>query len=236
MITSDVLTLLSGNLIHFRNWNYSINKLEFDQHPALRILDNSGDKSFGNLLKENKPIWAKKFTEVSVISYLKPYQPENPDDSMEKGRHSHVAQLYSRLFLEVKTDLALTFEEDIIPQPDAFKNLLAKFDCNTVGAIGGAYTSPQNREAVCAAFGNKRWARPVPWRLLNGQLVLLDYIGGGFTLWNLTGLKDVNIGIDWDRRLGWDAILCERLSEKGLKILLAGDVVCKHNNRYIDMD
>jgi hypothetical protein len=63
--------------------------------------------------------------------------------------------------------------------------------------------------------------------------VSLDYIGGGFTIWNLSRLKNKEIYIDWDRLLGWDAILCERLKETGLKIVLASGVICEHNNRFI---
>jgi glycosyltransferase involved in cell wall biosynthesis len=233
IVNLEILTLLSGNPVHFKNWNEALSKLEFDQPVTLRILDNSGCRTFANQLIENKMIWEKRFEYVSIISYLEPYTPTNPDDYMERGRHSHVAQLYSKLFSETQGDTVLTFEEDIVPQSDALKRLFSKFDRNSVGAIGSAYSSPNDKRVVCAAFGNRRWGTPVQWIKINGQLVSLDYIGGGFTLWNLSTLSNREIKIDWSRSLGWDAILCERLRESGLKILLAGDVICEHNNRYI---
>lgn len=233
-MTLAIASLLSGDEQYFNNWSDNLKYLLVPSNTNLYILDNSGSEYFLRMILKiiESVEYKEKFKHIHILSYGTPYRYLKNEPYLYKARHNHISQLYKKLFPTIKEAIILTFEEDIIPKPQSLNILLSSFNPH-IGAVASCYCSPISIEFVCAGKGESFWEASIQWEEINESIVEVSFVGGGFTLWNNRYLTEYEISIDWDKYLGWDAMLSKYLREKGLKILLNPNAICGHDNRFL---
>jgi hypothetical protein len=228
-----VVTLLAGRNGSFDGWkNYLLNA-ELPPKTALYIVDNSGNSAFTQkALDECQRIAAERaLTHLDFSVVGRPYEGAQDEPYLAKGRHQHVAQLYSSVLQRVAEDTFLTLEDDMEPPLDAARRLAAEIGYGKqVGAAGATYTMPHNQSEVCAGDGcDNAWGYTLKWANVPTHAVDVGCVGGGCTLWARWAFRETPVHLRWRQTLGWDAVACTEMRRRGYRVRLHGGVRCRHN-------
>lgn len=211
-------------------------------NTVLVAVDNSRDPKFRALL------------DAALAGTGLPYTlhvDESTIDPKDKlGKHTLVAELYTRYLDKLDADFVLMLEDDVFPPVKGMYDLAKAWDYHRKpAAIGGVYLSRHNKGArpgwssfVVASNHPRHWAVDVTLEQVvrhkmyhpNEELFPVRQIAGGFTLWNMGCVKKVlpiaagpspDTGID----IGWDSDLSFKTGRIGYQRYLHADVICDHN-------
>jgi glycosyltransferase involved in cell wall biosynthesis len=225
-----VVTLFAGRrdcLARLMRW-YEAE--DFPPRTHVVWVDDSRDAEFGALLRACAQRLRPRFEKLEVWSVRSPKRPMDSFDNI----HSHVADLYNEVLANVRGDIYLTVEDDVIAPPGSMRKLL---DSPTLApgsnwaAVCAVYPSRSDPRFTCASGGVDRWAA-IARRDIPQQLVQVGMIGAGFAAWSgpalhRAGPLGISSGPDGSR-FGWDGTLSRRLHELGYVLGVEGRIVCEH--------
>jgi hypothetical protein len=228
-----IVTLLAGRNDSFDGWTHFLRTAELPPKTALYVVDNSGAPEFSErALSQCLQIANdRSLIHFDYATIGRPYAGDQNEPYLAKARHQHVAQLYSSVLPRVMEDTVLTFEDDMRAPADAARRLADNLGYGKqIGVVGATYAMPHNESEVCA--GDSRdggWGRTPRWEEIPHAPIDFGCVGGGCTLWANWALQGTTIQLQWERYLGWDAMLCLDLKRKGYKVRLHGGVRCDHH-------
>ena len=229
-----VVSLLAGRPSTLERWQRFLLTAELPPKTALYVVDNSGNAEFTRRVYSIGTTVAseRNLTHFDVAVTGEPYKLDGHEPYMTKLRHLHVAQLYAEVLPRVSEDLVLTLEDDVEPPSDAVRRLgeeLGYPSRANIGAVAAAYPSPVVPAQVCAGLGPDGWGHAVAWRALSAEPFDVACVGGGCTVWANWALRECVPHVQWDRKLGWDGVICMALRRRGYRIRLHGGVRCEHH-------
>lgn len=147
--------------------------------------------------------------------------------------HAHVADLYARALRTTPEELILTWEDDVRPEPEAFRALSDQIIArNDVAAVGAPYLIRENTY-MAAARGKDYWEEPLLMSDVTEEPMTVGMVAGGFTLYNRLALNECPLlgpfnVLNKHGFLGWDGFLCKRMNEAGWNIQLCGKSKVEH--------
>ena len=223
----DIVVLLAGRSEHWEAWSAALAAMELPPHSRLVVVDNSRSAKFGD-----QAVRKLRSTGLPLV-WLQADDAPGPD---ELDRHRHVCRLYDRVVPHLTGDLVLTWEDDVLPPgPEAVRTLVGQLlrqdDWQRVGAVAATYEArPHPGHATVGGYEGKRFP---PLSAVTPQVHDVTWVPGGFTLWPRWNLHRV---LPWrctepDGRTGfggWDVTACTMLRARGLRVQLAGMLVCEH--------
>jgi hypothetical protein len=229
-----IVTLLAGRDATFGVWEHFLRHAELPPRTALYVVDNSGRDDFSRrALDACRAIADERgLSHVDFAVSGQPYRASAEEPYFVRERHLHVARLYASVLPRVTEDLVMTLEDDIEPPLDAPRRLgevIAFVSRGKVGAVGAAYSMPQNEDVVCLGWAGEGWGSALNWHELPTEPMDVNSIGGGCTVWANWALRGQPINFWWDRDLGWDGALCMQLRQRGFDVRVHGGVRCRHH-------
>ena len=231
-----LLTVLSGrhwNLSRYLKWLARMDCVP--SQVELMLLDNSGDKEFGEQLR----VYLALQDRFSSYQYLKIDRKCDPSsvlsnaDYAEGGVkerlvrdaaiHTHVAALYAEAFSRIKGDYVWVVEDDVIPDDDALIHLIEALAWKRRAGCVGA-------RVVSRLHEGKLIAGPHVDDSVSVQEV--EFTSAGCTLYRTRALKHVRPRYERTDKetLFWDVALGRDLREEGWKVLLNTSVHTQHYN------
>ncbi len=210
-----------------------LDELEIPPHCSITIVTD-GDKAFHKKVNEWLTFNSKnnRFERKTVFASRKQCCPINRSDEFIKI-HTHVADLYSRALRATPDELILFWEDDVRPEPGAFRALSDQMATDHNIACCGAPYMVRGMTYLAAARKKDYWDDPIPMNEITDEPMNVGMLAGGFTLYNRVALEEcpmlgpLNI-IDKEGFLGWDGFLCKRMNEAGWQIQLCGKSKVKH--------
>jgi glycosyltransferase involved in cell wall biosynthesis len=232
--TLGIVTLLAGRASLLDRWAGFLLEATLPPKTALYVVDNSGDAAFHRRVIDvcDRIADRRGLTHVDLSRSGLPYRPDPNERYFVRTRHVHVARLYANILPRVAEDLVLTLEDDVEPPRDAIERLgreIGFASRGRIGAVGAAYSMPDNRSIVCAGMGTTVWGISPTWQDLPHEPMDVGCIGGGCTIWANWALRSRPVSFDWELGLGWDGSLCVGLHQQGYRVRLHGDVRCQHH-------
>ena len=230
-----IVTLHAGRLAGLTRWRDFLLGAELPPKTSVYVVDNGGDPEFTRRLAEacEQIREARDCIKHVDISQLGERYRDTPGDPyLAEGRHEHVARLYASVLPRVTEDLVLTLEDDMDPPPTAIRALGEQIGYPSrasIGAVAAAYAMPYDEHLVCAGLGTDNWGTSVDWAKLTDVPLDVGYVGGGCTMWANWALQEAALQLDWQRWLGWDAMLCQWLRLNGYRVQLHGGVRALHH-------
>lgn len=224
-----IVTLFSGKKELINKWYNFINHADLPENTFLYIIDNSSNVSFSNTINNLD----YKVSGVYISKINNHYKKDDNENYFKKEKHQHVANLYNEIIPKINEDFILTFEDDVVPPLDGVKKLFDEISLPTkIGAIGGVYASPTNKTETTASLDEGIWQNNIPLQNIPKSPIKVNFIGGGFTLWNNSAIKKIVPAIvsfnKYGGLTGWDNNFSLKIREKGYNIYLHGDVICEH--------
>lgn len=227
-----VVTVFGGRMGALERWSNFLSTADLPPATSLYLVDDTGHPSFRSRLFATLAslLGRRSFTHVDVVQFTRPGRSPTAEVPFEKERHLRIAMLYARTLPRVTEDLILTFEDDIMPTTDAARSLgEALFADRRCGAVAAAYMLRGHPHLVCAGRGRGLgWGDAPTWRSLPRQPIEIAYVGGAFTLWAGYAVRHAPVMFEADRELGWDAMLCELIRQRGFRVQLHGAVRLRH--------
>jgi hypothetical protein len=230
-----IVTLHAGRRAGLQRWRDFVLNAELPPHTSLYVVDNSGRPEFSEHLAETcEQIQHTRscVRHVDISTFGEPYRDQPGQPYLAQGRHLHVARLYASVLPRLTEDLILTLEDDMDPPPNAIRALgeqIGYASRASIGVVAAAYAMPHDTRLVCAGLGNHEWGESVEWEQLSDQPIDVQFIGGGCAVWANWALQGAAAQLDWQRWLGWDAMLCEWLRACGYRVQLHGGVRALHH-------
>ncbi|HEX3068063.1 MAG TPA: glycosyltransferase family 2 protein [Thermoanaerobaculia bacterium] len=232
-----VVTLFGGRLGALDRWSKFLLTADLPHNTSLYVVDDTGRQHFRPRLFSHlaELLRRRSFAHVDIVPFTIPGRLPATDVPFEEERHLRIATLYARVLPRVTEDLVLTFEDDIVSTPTAAKALaeeLFRSPNGSCGAVAAAYTLRGHPQLVCAGLGNgSSWGNAPAWRSVPHEAIEIPYVGGAFTLWASYAVRRAPVMFDADRELGWDAMLCEFIRQRGFSVRLHGGVRLRHLTR-----
>lgn len=227
--TFEILMLLGGRIDMLpvqREWMESA---ELPPHLGVTIVDNSRDGAFRASVLD----WTRWLADSGLpVRYIR-------DDSEiriegKHGRNWHVCDLYNRAMPGIQADHVVIWEHDVVPPPDALRQLVdAVVPGTRVGIMAAAYPSRGGQgKYVCATQDLSRGFHHVRFAQLGGEPVQVLATGGGFTLVDNAALRQC-LPCRFEFRqdgtaIGWDGSLGLDMNRFGWSVWLHGGVRCEH--------
>lgn len=224
-----IVSLLSGKKGLIKKWNEWINQSTLPANTFLYIIDNSSDISFSNIINNLD----YNVSGLYISRNNNHYEKEINENYFKKEKHQHVANLYNDIIPKINEDFILTLEDDVIPPLDGAKKLFDQISLPTkIGAIGGVYASPTNKDETTASLDNDIWQNSIPLKNIPNTPIKVNFIGGGFTLWNNSAMKKIipaKVSFNkYGGLTGWDNNFSLDIIKENYDIYLHGDVICEH--------
>lgn len=222
-----VVSLLAGRQTTFEIWKNWILNADIPDYTSLYIVDNSRDRKFGQDLSKFLTSLGGRYKEIHLFT-----DDREPLSSSEEDIYRHIGLLYNIVFGKIGTEpLIMTLEDDVEPPINAIKLLHSQMQDNkTIGAVGGVYRCPHSINLACAAYSFDKWENCPGFESVKG-INQCGFIGGGCTLYKTSAVKSSLplVTTIKPNLLGWDANLSMKIRSLGYKILLDGNVYCKHH-------
>jgi glycosyltransferase involved in cell wall biosynthesis len=228
-----MVSLLAGRDATFGRWVNFLLHADLPCKIGLYVVDNSGRPDFMRMAFDacQRIAGVRGLSHVTFVSSGQPYQAAPSEIYLEKTRHLHIAQLYASVLPRVSEDLVLTLEDDIDPPLDAVRRLVEDIGYGTrdnIGVVAATYAMPHNASEVCAGYGPDGWGPTVRWEGLPDEPFDVGCVGGGCTVWANGALHGYPLHVRWNELLGWDAVLCTAMRQRGYRVRLHGGVRCQH--------
>lgn len=190
------------------------------EDTVLYVGDNTGDNGYAKL------VLGKLYTRFDIVSVTR-FPVVNLSDW--SSRHQHIARLYRKIFSQITEDVVLTLEDDMEPGPQDVRELYRHLTLNSpVGAVGAAYSSPEDTSVACASSSPERWQPTFKMDNLPESGHPVAMIGGGLTLWGGWAVHKA-LPVEFVYPMGWDATLSRRIVKAGYTVLLDGSVRVPHH-------
>lgn len=231
-----IVSLMAERESTLDRWKRFLLTAELRPNTGLYVVDYSASPRFARRLYDACELIAvrRSLTQLDVAATGRPFRIEPTDPHLTKSRHLHVARLYAEALMRMTEGSVLTLEDDLEPPPDAIRRLgeeLGYPSRANIGVVAGAYSSPHSPTHVCAGLGSETWGRSVRWEALPREPIDVACVGGGCALWGNWALRECDPHIQWDRKLGWDGVVCRALRRNDYRVLLHGGVRCHHHAR-----
>jgi len=234
--TYGILSLMAGREAMLGRWTQWLLGAWLPRHVHVYALDNSRTPGYGRSLRAALEQLGES-GRFDGVTYLRSNRV--PDPSLSHWRSWHVGQLYNEALPAVGEDMVLTIEDDMVPPPNGFRQLI---DCQPArvqfGAVAAAYLSRLGGGRVCAAFGRDYCDGRVYKRHVRQTLMPVGVVGGGFTLWANALLKTRCLPFrfeHWGRTASepgtptaWDTIACADIAAAKYKVGLLGSCWADH--------
>lgn len=228
-----IVTLLAGRNESFDGWTSFLLNAELPPRAALYVVDNSGDREFSQqALDECQRIATERsLTHLDFASLGRPYDGDQNEAYLAKGRHQHVARLYSSVLPRVTEDILMTLEDDMEPPLDAARRLAEEIGYGKqIGAVAATYAMPHNESEVCAGDGcDYGWGNTLRGENVPDEPLDVGCVGGGCTVWANWAFRRTPVHLRWEQTLGWDAVACTEMRRRGYRVKLHGGVRCQHH-------
>ena len=229
-----VVTIFGGRQGALERWHEFLSTADLPPKTSVYIVDDTALPSFRRrLFATIVQLLAKRsFAHIDLAPFTLPGRSPTADVPFEEKRHLRIAALYAHVLPRVTEDLILTFEDDIVATPLAARTLakdLFSADKSHRGAVAAAYSLRGHVRMVCAGRGDDSgWGNAPSWRSLPRYAVDMPYVGGAFTLWAGYAVRNAPVMFDAIRQLGWDAMFCETIRNRGFGVRLHGGVRLRH--------
>lgn len=228
-----IVSLHAGRTTTLPVWEQFLMTADLPARTSLYVVDNSGRRDFTKRLQAacDQIADTRRLAHVDLAVDTTTHRPEPGETYLARGRNLHVARLYASALPRVREDLVLTLEDDIDPPHLAVRQLgqaITEERTRPTGAISAAWDRVASPN-VCAGRDDGGWGSAIAWDEVPHEPMDVGSVGGACTMWSNSALSQAPIDFDWDRQMGWDALLCADIRRHGFGIQLHGGIRCSHH-------
>ncbi|MBU0459044.1 glycosyltransferase [Patescibacteria group bacterium] len=197
-----IFTPFAGRKETFEKYLEGLKNLNFNQDfIRLHWFDTSGDKEFGQMLKNamaTLPFGRTTYTSAPLPSYWN-HTPENLIKNRvtgtEKDRYYYDLALvyaYNNLITTCDTEFALTLEDDIVLTPNSLTKLIKTINKDTIVAVLASY--PCQLQGYQLVWVNDKNDKPrLIQERLQHKITKIDGGGFGCSLFRMSALRKMPI-------------------------------------------
>ena len=229
-----IVSLHAGRTTTLPVWKRFLMTADLPARTSLYVVDNSADRGFTERLEAacSQVADARRLAHVDLSVDATPHRPEPDESYLARGRNLHVARLYAAALPRAREDLVLTLEDDIDPPPSAVRQLghaITAPSTRPTGTVSAAWDRVAGPNVCAGRDDGSGWGSAIPWGELPRRPMDVGSVGGACTMWANSALSQGPVDIDWDRQMGWDALLCADMRRRGFGVQVHGGVRCLHH-------
>ena len=170
-----------------------------------------------------------KLPQYYQVSLIRVASPDTNDLGMYE-KHDRIRVIFEQVFLNIRTEFVLTWDDDVIPPANALVSVWAGMCGVDIGVSGAAVANASSPTKVCAARNSDQWGDVPVFSELSSTPEHVGFIGAGFTMYRRRFLNHLRVGRNWTYGfLAWDGHVCQVARDSGQHVLLCGSVVCDHD-------
>lgn len=230
----SIIILLRGDDHFLECVKTDMDRLELPGHCSITVVTDGDSKFHRRVARWLAAVkTGSRFERVTLMRARKQNSPIRGRDDFFKI-HSRVANHYSRAIQATPEELILFWEDDIRPEPGAFKALAFHIAANgSIACCGAPYPDRSDTGLAAAAHGRDHWHSHIRMADVTEKPMAVGMIAGGFTLHQRFALEEcpvlgpLNV-VGKPFYHGWDGFLCQRLNDAGYSIHLVGKSKVQH--------